>query len=238
MRAELVDESGDLARREGEKTAQRKRQILEAASRVFRRQGLHSTGMRDIAAELGMTAGNLYYYFENRQELLAFCQQDFLSGLMRLVAQVEALGLRPDEGLFLLIAGHIQRLNEGTPGSLAHLEVEVLEPRWREVLIPERNRYESALRRQVEAGVARGVFRPVDPKLAVLAVLGAANWTVKWFRPEGTRSAREIAESFAEHLVRGLLASGAELTRPAALDELTREGEPTSAWVEEAGVGG
>ena len=34
------------------KTLRRKRQILEAASRVFRRRGLHATGMRDIAAEL------------------------------------------------------------------------------------------------------------------------------------------------------------------------------------------
>ncbi|NJN37316.1 MAG: helix-turn-helix transcriptional regulator [Nitrospiraceae bacterium] len=31
----------------------RQRQILEAASRVFRRKGLHATGMRDVAAELG-----------------------------------------------------------------------------------------------------------------------------------------------------------------------------------------
>ncbi|MEO8277220.1 MAG: helix-turn-helix domain-containing protein, partial [Thermoanaerobaculia bacterium] len=41
----------------------RRREILAAASRLFRREGLASAGMREIAAELGMTAGNLYYYF-------------------------------------------------------------------------------------------------------------------------------------------------------------------------------
>ena len=49
-----------------DRSVERKRQILEAASRVFRRKGLHGTGMRDIATELGMHAGNLYYYFPNK----------------------------------------------------------------------------------------------------------------------------------------------------------------------------
>ncbi|HEX6901001.1 MAG TPA: hypothetical protein VF789_14855 [Thermoanaerobaculia bacterium] len=39
-----------------------------------------------------------------------------------------------------------------------------------------------------------------------LALLGAVNWTVKWFRPDGGKSAREIGRECAELLVRGLLA--------------------------------
>ncbi len=58
------------------KTNRRKRQILMAASRVFRRKGLHASGMRDIAAEMGMHVSNLYYYFENKQALLPSCQEE------------------------------------------------------------------------------------------------------------------------------------------------------------------
>ena len=61
-----------------------RRRILEAASRVFQRQGLAATGMRDIAAELGMHVGNLYYYFEDRRDLLAFCQETTLERLLAL----------------------------------------------------------------------------------------------------------------------------------------------------------
>ena len=60
----------------------RKRGILGAASRVFRKKGFHEAGMRDIAAACGMTVGNLYYYFKNKQELLAFCQEDAASRLL------------------------------------------------------------------------------------------------------------------------------------------------------------
>ena len=63
-----------------EKVEEKKREILDAASRVFRRQGLHATGMRDIAAELGMAVGNLYYYFKDKEELLAFIQEETRHG--------------------------------------------------------------------------------------------------------------------------------------------------------------
>jgi AcrR family transcriptional regulator len=193
---------------------ERKREILAAASRVFRRRGVPGAGMREIAAEAGMTAGNLYYYFENRQALLAFCQEDGLSGLLQLAARVASLDLPPQDRLYLLIVGHLERLNERTPGSLAHLEVEGLDGPFREAILSRRAEYEGALRALVQEGVDAGLFRPADAKVAALAILGALNWTVKWFRAEGGKPLAEIGREFAELLVRGLLAPGVELAAP------------------------
>lgn len=192
----------------------KKREILDAASRVFRRKGLHASGMRDIAAELGMAVGNLYYYFKDKEELLAFVQEDTLAGLLDLAARVRGQDLRANAQLFLLIEGHVVLLNEGTPGSLAHLEVEALGEPWRRAIQERRDHYERAFREVIEEGTADGVFRPVDPKVSALAILGTVNWTVKWFRPEGSKSAREIGRECAELLVRGLLAPGVELEMP------------------------
>ncbi|MFL6235441.1 MAG: helix-turn-helix domain-containing protein, partial [Thermoanaerobaculia bacterium] len=114
-----------------DKVLEKKREILDAASRVFRRRGLAATGMRDIAAELGMAVGNLYYYFKDKEELLAFVQEDALAGLLEIAARVRETELRADARLFRLIEEHVVRLNEGTPGSLAHLEVEALGEAWR-----------------------------------------------------------------------------------------------------------
>jgi AcrR family transcriptional regulator len=195
----------------------KKREILAAASRVFREKGLHAAGMRDIAAELGMAVGNLYYYFKDKEELLAFVQESALSGLLDLAARVRALDLRADQKLWLLLEEHVVRLNdpeEGTPGSLAHLEVEALGERRRTAVLAQRDEYERAVRRLVEEGMDLEVFRPLDAKVAALALLGAVNWTVKWFRPGGGKSAREIGREAAGLLVRGLLAPGVEPVPP------------------------
>ena len=190
------------------KTLRRRREILEGASRVFRERGLHATGMRDIAAELDMHVGNLYYYFRNKQDLLAFCQQDALDGLLSRARTVRKEELRADTQLFKLIYAHVHLLNYELPASLAHLEIEALEPEVRQPVLRQRDEYERLLRETVDEGIQSGLFRPTDPKVATLAILGAVNWTVKWFRPGGPAKIAEIARQFAEYLVMGLLTPG------------------------------
>jgi AcrR family transcriptional regulator len=190
--------------------------ILAAASRVFRRRGLEATGMRDIATEIGMHVGNLYYYFEDRSDLLAFCQEATLDRLLALAARVETAAVPPDDKLRLLIAGHVVELNEGVPGSLAHLEVEAIAAARRPAILARRNAYEETWRRVIAEGIASRAFRRVDPSIAARALLGAVNWTVKWYRPGGERSAAEIGDDFADLLVGGLLAARASRLRQAS----------------------
>jgi TetR/AcrR family transcriptional regulator, cholesterol catabolism regulator len=197
-----------------QKVLEKKREILDAASRVFRRRGLQSTGMRDIAAELEMAVGNLYYYFKDKEELLAFIQESTLEGLLALAAQVRKSRLPADARLRLLIEGHVVLLNEEIPGSLAHLEIEALREPWRRKIQDQRDEYERTFREILEEGMAAGVFRQADPKVSALAILGAVNWTVKWFRPDGGKTAREIGKECAELLVRGVVGGGVTMTPP------------------------
>lgn len=161
--------------------------------------------MREIAAESGMHVGNLYYYFRNKQELLAFCQRQTLSGLLTLVETIRHQPLAADAKLYGLVVGHVVRLNKEMPGSLAHLEVEALEGQWQAEILRQRDQYEAAIRGLIEEGIESGLFRQVDSGVAVKAILGALNWTVKWFQPAGAKTSEEIGAEFAEMLVRGLL---------------------------------
>ena len=45
--------------------------ILEAAGKVFRRQGYHSAGVDKVMEEAGLTAGGFYAHFDSKQALLA-----------------------------------------------------------------------------------------------------------------------------------------------------------------------
>jgi AcrR family transcriptional regulator len=199
-------EPGSRSEPGGPAAEKRRREILAAAARQFRARGLHATGMREIAAELGMTAGNLYYYFPSKQDLLAWCQQEALGRLLALAERVAAAPGSADRRLAELIAGHVLILNEETPGSLAHLEIgEVAEDR-RDELLGLRRRYESLVTELIEEGISSGVFRALDARLATLALLGALNWTVKWFDQDGRLGAAEVGRSFADLLVGGMLA--------------------------------
>ena len=204
----MVQIANGASSKEDSKAHRKQLEILAAASRAFRRQGLHATGMRDIAAESRMHVGNLYYYFRNKQELLAFCQRHTLTGLMELTEQIASQPWQADEQLYRLIIGHIVRLNDEMPGSLAHLEVEALDQPLRQDILRARDQYEEAMSRIVHKGIEDGLFRQVQVGVAVKAILGAVNWTVKWYQPQGSSTSSEIGSEIAQLLVRGLLATG------------------------------
>jgi AcrR family transcriptional regulator len=48
----------------------RRRQILDAAIRVFARQGFHACRVSDIAREAGVAYGLVYHYFDSKEQIL------------------------------------------------------------------------------------------------------------------------------------------------------------------------
>ena len=73
-------------------SAERRRQILDAAERSFTRAGFHRTTMQDVAAEAGMSPGNLYRYFPSKDALVAgLCERD-RAGLANEFAEIREAG--------------------------------------------------------------------------------------------------------------------------------------------------
>jgi AcrR family transcriptional regulator len=71
------------------KAEQTRRAIVEAAMRLFRRDGYDATTMRAIATEAGVSTGNAYYYFASKEHLV----QAFYDGLQDQHAEAAASAL-------------------------------------------------------------------------------------------------------------------------------------------------
>jgi AcrR family transcriptional regulator len=170
--------------------------------------------MRDIAAEADLSPGNLYHYFKGKDEILYFCQDRWLDQMLAVVRSAASGGRSPSEALRSVLETHVRYLLDELEGSAAHLEVEALPPGLRDRVVRKRDRYESGIRRLISAGVQSGEFVPCDPKLITRAILGALNWTARWFRPEGPASPSAVATGLADYLIRGLQAKRAGSEKP------------------------
>lgn len=201
----------------------RRLEILRAAGREFRVRGFAETGMRDIAAAAALSPANLYNYFQGKYDLLFFCQNNSLDRMLAALDKARRMRASAAIRLRTVIVSHLRCVLDEVEGSAAHLLTTALPPRQQRYLVTKRDRYEEGVRHLIAAGVRSGEFAPCEPALAVRAILGSLNWSVQWFSPEGPLTAAEIAEKFADYLIRGLLAV------PEALQQLGLEREPRRA---------
>jgi TetR/AcrR family transcriptional regulator, cholesterol catabolism regulator len=180
----------------------RRLDILRAAARVFRRRGIAAAGMREIAEEAGLSPGNLYHYFSGKDEILLFCQERTLE---RMLAAVKEARGTAAERLRAVLEAHVRSMLDELESATAHLDVEALPEGMRAQMIEKRDVYERAIRAIVADGVKSREFARCDAALVTRAMLGAVNWTARWYRPDGPQNPAEIAAGLSDYLVKGLL---------------------------------
>jgi AcrR family transcriptional regulator len=176
--------------------------------------------MRDIAAAAALSPANLYNYFRGKHEILFFCQDNSLDRMIVALDKARRMRTSAAIKLRMVIASHMRCVLDEVEGSAAHLLTTALPPRQQRYLVTKRDKYEEGVRSLIAAGMRSGEFASCDAALAGRAILGGLNWSVQWFNPEGPLTAAEIAERFADYLIRGLLA------RPGALRRLSFDREP------------
>jgi TetR/AcrR family fatty acid metabolism transcriptional regulator len=72
------------------KAADKRRLILDAAVRVFARQGFHACRVSDIADEAGVAYGLVYHYFASKDEVLDTLFLERWNVMLELIRQVDA----------------------------------------------------------------------------------------------------------------------------------------------------
>lgn len=175
--------------------------------------------MRDIAEAAELSPANLYNYFQGKHEILFFCQDSSLDRMIAALDDARRVKGRASTRLRFVITSHLRCLLDEIEGSAAHLLTSALPSRQQRYLVAKRDRYELGVRNLIASGMRAGEFVSGDAALMARAILGALNWSVQWFRPEGEMTAEEIAGKLADYLVRGLLARTESLKRTATNTE-------------------
>lgn len=160
--------------------------------------------MREIAARAGMTAGNVYYYYRSKGDLIADCQELTLQALETRLAAIERSDLSPGEAVESWIRAHVHVLLEESPGGLAHVEVAQLPAERRRRILERRRNYQKRVERLLARGVELGELRPIDPALTSRILLGALNWIPSWFDRGGSMDSATLARELVQLFFSGL----------------------------------
>ena len=153
--------------------ADAKRQmILDAAVRVFARQGYDATPVGDIAAEAGVAYGLVYHYFGSKDAVLEAVFREQWGRLLAAVALAEETGETAVEQLGLVVK-IVLRAWRDDPDLVRLLVREITRSPHISDELDEIGQALTSLERIIVRGQAEGTFRPdLDPQIAAWMLYG------------------------------------------------------------------
>jgi AcrR family transcriptional regulator len=207
--------------------------ILRNAARIFAGKGYHSTTMRDISRETGVSLAGLYHYCRSKEELLFLIQDNcFGRVLERLMERLEETP-EPVEKLRLVIENHLSffAANMAEMKVLSH-EADSLAGEMHEHVSNKKQQYTQLVRRILsEAQQARSSGgQEIDLTVATYALFGMMNWIYNWYDPNGKLSVIDLVENVTRLYLSGFLAGANSDTL--YLTPKTTKVERLSVWRE------
>lgn len=170
--------------------------VIEAASRLFARNGYEATSMRDLGRELGLLGSSLYSHVAGKQDLLVAVVER--GGELFQQSAENALQIDGSAGDQLrgLVEGHITVVLDHRDEVRTFLnEARSLDDQHRKRVLASRDMYEQAFRDVIARGVANGEFAgTVDPKTGAIFVLSILNALERWFRDGGGMDRTQLAD--------------------------------------------
>lgn len=156
-----------------DRQADRRRQILEAAVKVFAQKGFHASRVGDIAEEAGIAYGLVYHYFESKEDLLETIFRTTWTEMLARVHEVEQAKVPAAEAVRQVTA-LILRTWRRDPDLVRVLVREVTRNQHVQREVEEITSAMEALERIVRKGQESGEFRSdLDARLAAAIFYGA-----------------------------------------------------------------
>jgi TetR/AcrR family fatty acid metabolism transcriptional regulator len=189
---------------------ERRRQILDAAVRVFARRGYHGARVGDIAEEAGVAHGLLYHYFSSKEAVLQTIFRENWGALIERFRAVEAADEPAPEKLEG-IAKILLRTWRNDPDLVTVMVREVARSQQLQGQVEEVREAFAIMQRVIEEGQATGVFRPdLDARLASWVVYGGleevlTGWVLGQL-PAGEDEAAKAERTAIDLALRGLSA--------------------------------
>ena len=183
-----------------------KKQILNSAAQIFRIKGYHATSMQDIAGAVNLQKASLYHHVSGKQEILLEILDQALELLTEKISEViENQNLPPEEKLRQMMHAYLKVLTDRFDlATVLLMEHRSLKPELHARHIPNRDRFEALWREVVEEGMQTGVFCCSETALTARNLLGAMNWAITWFNPDGEMTIEEISDQTASLFLNGL----------------------------------
>jgi len=186
-------------------------QIIDAAVRVFARNGFYNSRVSDIAREAGIASGTIYLYFRTKDEILVTLFREKMAAFVAALRTEIGRERDPEAKIRRLVRRHFEVL-EASPDMAEVVQVELRQGQkfFRGASAHEISAYFELIGSVLREGVAAGVFRHDLPvKIATKMLFGALDqMTTSWVLGKRGYRLADAAEPVANIFLKGVTRDG------------------------------
>ena len=172
----------------------KEKKIAKAAARLFGKQGYVQTSMDQIAIASRMSKGGMYYYFQNKIEVLFYILTYSMDLLLNNINDdLEKLD-KAEERLYFIIRRHIDIFTKNIAESktLIH-ETNSLPQKYRRVILKKERQYFNLVKDVISENF-EGKIEKVQLKILTFLLFGQCNLIYSWYDPKGKVGPEELAD--------------------------------------------
>ncbi|HEX4361151.1 MAG TPA: TetR/AcrR family transcriptional regulator [Pseudonocardia sp.] len=175
--------------------------IIAVAAELFARQGYHATGVAELGRAVGLGAGALYHHIGSKEELLLTIVRAHLEDVLAFGTRLLAADGTAVRKLHELAREHMRLVAHRRTELLVMLrELDSLTGQRRADMLALRDAVEGIWDEVVRRGESAGELPDLDP-MFVKVLLGAMNYSLFWFSPEGQQSPEQLADRILDMLL-------------------------------------
>jgi AcrR family transcriptional regulator len=187
--------------------SERRDHLVKLAAELFAEKGFQATTVREIADEAGILSGSLYHHFDSKESIVDEVLSGYLDELLTSYRATMERGGTPRELLSELVVTAFGTLETHRAA------ITVMQNDWNYLRQLDRFGYLVKAEHEVEAmwvgllkdGAKKKVFRSdVDPKLTYRLIRDTIWVAVRWYRPGGPLTTKQIADQYLTILFDGL----------------------------------
>ncbi|WP_244095810.1 AMP-binding protein [Rhodoferax ferrireducens] len=181
--------------------------VLLAAARLFNERGFAGTSLDDIAQSLNVTKPTLYYYIENKEQVLFECVKRGLEVLRESIRAATQHGLQARDCLRIAMENYAEVVTSDFGLCVIRVGEDPLSEAKRQEMRALKREIDAEFHQLIEQGMDEGWIAQGDSKIASFTVVGALSGIGRWYRPgvHGARSLQEAVQHCIEMLMHGAL---------------------------------
>lgn len=187
------------------KPATRLEEVLQSAANIFFAKGYHATSIEDVARDVGMLKGSLYYYIKSKDDLLFRLLLAGIEDSDAFIARQIDPESEPLEQLERAIRAQIDYIIENRVqfGLFLH-EFDSLSGKRQHKLISVMSRYNSRFVELVRRAQEQDKLIQGEPWIIVNGILGMCNWLYRWYDPDQGSASEQIKNVFVRMIFEGI----------------------------------